>query len=172
MERRWCARRVEGVNTPLDRQFGIASTTSPQKSRPAKSTDHFNNRTIRSKLLTHFCTCQRIEEVVEFHQRRLPTCINLTLCQMLKADQTFVLDICIVVIIAIDLTAMFTRSGSPRVSIRSWAIRKLHFQRLFLTIKVASKKSIQMSRRRLMRMSRAASCLSVALSSARRFLCS
>ena len=129
-----------------------------------------------------------IEEVVKFYHRRLPSCSNLALCQMLKTSQTLSLDIGIVVVVTIDLTAMFTRCGSPRTSVRRRAIRKLHFKRLLLPIKITSEKPVQlfsfltirslavnsrrMSRRRLMRMSRAASCLSVALSSARRFLCS
>ena len=71
----------------------------PQKSRPAKSTHHFDDHTIRSRLFAHFSTCQGIEKVVKLHSGRLPTCLNLTLCQMLKTNQTLQLNIHIVVII-------------------------------------------------------------------------
>ena len=60
---------------------------------------------------------------MKFHHKRLPTCINLTLCQMLKTNQTLSLDIGVIVIVAINLAAMFTRTGSPRVSVRRRTIR-------------------------------------------------
>ena len=80
----------------------------PQKSRPAESTHHFDNHTIRSRVFAHFCTCQGIEEIVKLHSRGLPACLNLTLCQMLKANQTLQLNIHIVVVVTIDLAAMFS----------------------------------------------------------------
>ena len=81
---------------------------------------------------------------MEFHRRRFPSCSNLTPCKMLKTDQTLSLDIGIVVTVAVDLTAMLARSGSPRMSVRRKAFRKLHFQRLFPFVKVTSRKYVQL----------------------------
>ena len=142
--------RCQNYLKPSIRSLSLPTTQTyqekkiqPQESRPAESTHHFDNHTIRSRLFTHFCSCQGIEEVMNLPCKRLPTCLNLTLCQMLKANQTLLLNILIVVVVTIDLAAMFTRSSSPCMSVLR-TIRKLHFQRLFLPIKVTSKKCVQL----------------------------
>ena len=116
--------------------FGIAfKTTSRQASglsisQPPKCTrnrryshrrvDQLIARTISTTTpsdpgcLPIFCTCKSIEEVVELYSRRLPTCLYLTLCQMLKANQTLQLDIHTVVVVTIDLAAMSTPAAAAQ----------------------------------------------------------
>ena len=161
------SRQASGLSVSQPPKTHQEQEIQPQKSRPAKSTHHFDDHTIRSRLFTHFCTCQGIEEVMKLHCKKSPSCLNLTLCQMLKANQTLQLNVHIVVIITINLAAMFNRSSSPPafVSPDQNNQQEVCFRNLAFN-------SQRMSRRKLMQMLRAVSCLSVALSSARRFLCS
>ena len=119
------------VNTTSRQASGLSVSHSPKRTRNKRYShtrvDQLRARTISTTTpsdpgcLHMFCTCQSIGEVMELQHRRLPACINLTLCQVLKTDQTLMLNIHIVVIVAIDLT--FTRSSSPRVSVRRGTIR-------------------------------------------------
>ena len=115
------SRQASGLCLPTSQKYQ-EQEIQPQKRRPAESKHHFNDHTISSRLFAHFSTCQGIEKAVKLHSQRLPTCLNFTLCQMLKSNQTLHLNIHIVVIITINLATMFTRSSSPRVSTRRGTI--------------------------------------------------
>ena len=90
----------------------------PQESCPAESAYHLHNHTVRSWLFAIFRTCQCIQEIVEFHHKRLPTCFDFTLGQLLKANQSFLLGNFIIFIVTIGFATMLIRRCSPVVFIR------------------------------------------------------
>ena len=100
------------------RQSSILSVSQPLKRTRKrrcshKRVDQPRARTLRSNLFAHFCTCQSIKKVMKLHCKNLPTCLNLTLCQMLNTNPTLLFNILIAVVVTIDLAVMFTNSIQP-----------------------------------------------------------